>query len=37
MIKPGSYYREKYIRNQPSAFCVGCGDGTILKHSRDQQ
>jgi len=30
MMKPGSYYREKYIRNQPSAFCVGCGNGTIL-------
>ena len=30
MMKSGSYYREKYIRNQPSAFCAGCGDGTIL-------
>jgi len=29
-VKPLSYYREKYIRNQPSAFCIGCGDGTIL-------
>jgi 2-oxoglutarate ferredoxin oxidoreductase subunit beta len=29
-VKPLRYYREKYIRNQPSAFCVGCGDGTIL-------
>ncbi|UCH58145.1 MAG: 2-oxoacid:ferredoxin oxidoreductase subunit beta [Candidatus Bathyarchaeota archaeon] len=28
--KPLSYYRDKYIRNQPSAFCVGCGNGTIL-------
>ena len=30
MMKPGNYYRDKYIRNQPSAFCVGCGDGTVL-------
>ncbi len=30
MMKTGRYYREKYIRNQPSAFCIGCGDGTIL-------
>lgn len=22
--------REKYIRNQPTAFCPGCGDGMIL-------
>ena len=29
-VKPLRYYREKYIRNQPSAFCIGCGDGTIL-------
>jgi 2-oxoglutarate ferredoxin oxidoreductase subunit beta len=29
-VKPLSYYRDKYIRNRPSAFCVGCGDGTIL-------
>ncbi len=29
-VKPLRYYRDKYIRNQPSAFCVGCGDGTIL-------
>ncbi len=29
-VKPLSYYREKYIRNRPSAFCVGCGNGTIL-------
>jgi 2-oxoglutarate ferredoxin oxidoreductase subunit beta len=29
-VKPLSHYKEKYIRNQPSAFCVGCGDGTIL-------
>ena len=24
------YYRERYVRSQPSAFCVGCGNGTIL-------
>jgi len=29
-VKPLSYYRDAYIRNQPSAFCVGCGDGIIL-------
>jgi 2-oxoglutarate ferredoxin oxidoreductase subunit beta len=29
-VKPLRYYREKYIRNQPSAFCIGCGDGIIL-------
>ncbi len=29
-VKPLSYYREQYVRHQPSAFCVGCGDGTIL-------
>ncbi|MGD2201394.1 MAG: thiamine pyrophosphate-dependent enzyme [Candidatus Bathyarchaeota archaeon] len=29
-VRPLSYYRDTYIRNQPSAFCVGCGDGTIL-------
>ena len=29
-VKPLRYYREKYIRNQPSAFCIGCGDGTVL-------
>ena len=29
-VKPLRYYRDKYIRNQPSAFCIGCGDGTIL-------
>jgi len=29
-VKPLGYYREKYIRSQPSAFCVGCGNGTIL-------
>lgn len=29
-VKPLSYYRDKYIRSQPSSFCVGCGCGTIL-------
>ncbi|UCD44559.1 MAG: 2-oxoacid:ferredoxin oxidoreductase subunit beta [Candidatus Bathyarchaeota archaeon] len=29
-VKPLSFYRDEYIRNQPSAFCVGCGDGIIL-------
>ena len=29
-VKPLSYYRDEYVRHQPSAFCVGCGDGTIL-------
>ena len=29
-IKPLSYYRDTYVRSQPSAFCVGCGNGTIL-------
>ncbi len=29
-VKPLSFFRDEYIRNQPSAFCVGCGDGTIL-------
>ncbi|MBC8497967.1 hypothetical protein H8D40_03195, partial [Candidatus Bathyarchaeota archaeon] len=29
-VKPLSYYRETYVRSQPSAFCVGCGNGTIL-------
>lgn len=29
-VKPLSYYRDKYIRSQPSAFCSGCGNGTIL-------
>ncbi len=29
-VKPLRYYREKYIRKQPSAFCIGCGDGTVL-------
>ena len=25
------YYRDKYLRNQPSAFCPGCGGGIILQ------
>ncbi len=29
-VKPLSYYRDTYVRRQPSAFCVGCGNGTIL-------
>jgi len=29
-VKPLSYYRDRYIRFQPSAFCPGCGDGTVL-------
>jgi 2-oxoglutarate ferredoxin oxidoreductase subunit beta len=29
-IKPLSYYREQYIRFQPSPFCPGCGNGIIL-------
>jgi len=29
-MKPLSYYRDRYIRAQPSAFCPGCGNGTIL-------
>lgn len=29
-MKPLSYYRDKYIRSQPSAFCPGCGGGIIL-------
>jgi len=29
-VKPLSYYRERYLRFQPSAFCPGCGDGIIL-------
>ncbi len=24
------YYRDKYVRSQPSAFCPGCGGGIIL-------
>jgi len=29
-VKPLSYYRERYIRHQPSPFCPGCGNGIIL-------
>ena len=29
-VKPLSYYRERYIRFQPSPFCPGCGNGIIL-------
>jgi 2-oxoglutarate ferredoxin oxidoreductase subunit beta len=29
-VKSLKYFKEKYVRNQPSAFCAGCGDGTIL-------
>jgi len=29
-VKPLGYYRDTYVRSQPSAFCVGCGNGTIL-------
>jgi 2-oxoglutarate ferredoxin oxidoreductase subunit beta len=28
--KPLNYYRDRYLRYQPSAFCAGCGNGTIL-------
>ncbi len=28
--KPQQYYRDNYLRNLPSAFCAGCGNGTIL-------
>ncbi|MFX1492500.1 MAG: thiamine pyrophosphate-dependent enzyme [Promethearchaeota archaeon] len=28
--KPQEYYRERYLRNLPTAFCAGCGNGTIL-------
>ncbi len=28
--KSQRYYRETYLRNLPSAFCAGCGNGTIL-------
>lgn len=29
-MKSLHYYRDSYIRNQPSAFCPGCGGGIIL-------
>jgi 2-oxoglutarate ferredoxin oxidoreductase subunit beta len=28
--KPQEYYRERYLRNLPTPFCAGCGNGTIL-------
>ncbi len=28
--KPQQYYRDNYLRNLPSAFCAGCGNGMIL-------
>lgn len=28
--KPQAYYRDKYLRSLPTAFCSGCGNGTIL-------
>ena len=28
--KPQRYYRERYLRNLPTSFCAGCGNGTIL-------
>jgi 2-oxoglutarate ferredoxin oxidoreductase subunit beta len=30
-MKSLNYYRDMYIRNQPSAFCPGCGGGIILQ------
>ena len=24
------YYRDRYVRAQPTAFCPGCGGGIIL-------
>jgi 2-oxoglutarate ferredoxin oxidoreductase subunit beta len=29
-VKNLNYYRDKYVRRQPSAFCPGCGGGIIL-------
>ncbi|MBN2334998.1 hypothetical protein JXL21_05520 [Candidatus Bathyarchaeota archaeon] len=29
-MKSLNYYRDKYVRSQPSAFCPGCGGGIIL-------
>ena len=29
-MKSLSYYRDRYVRSQPSAFCPGCGGGIIL-------
>lgn len=28
--KPQQYYRKRYLRHIPTAFCAGCGNGTIL-------
>ncbi|MFX0168185.1 MAG: thiamine pyrophosphate-dependent enzyme [Candidatus Hodarchaeota archaeon] len=28
--KPQQHYRKHYLRNLPTAFCAGCGNGTIL-------
>ncbi len=28
--KPQRYYRDRYLRNLPTEFCAGCGNGTIL-------
>lgn len=28
--KPQEYYRSRYLRNIPTSFCAGCGNGTIL-------
>jgi len=30
-VKSLYYYRDKYVRAQPSAFCPGCGGGIILQ------
>jgi 2-oxoglutarate ferredoxin oxidoreductase subunit beta len=27
---PQQYYRDRYLRNLPTSFCAGCGNGTIL-------
>jgi len=29
-VKNLKYYRDRYVRSQPSAFCPGCGGGIIL-------
>ena len=29
-VRPLSYYRDRYIRFQPSPFCAGCGGGIVL-------
>ncbi len=29
-MKSARYYREKYLRNLPTKFCPGCGNGTVL-------